>query len=73
MSFLKSLKIRKSKKGQAAIEYFVLFAVIAGLTIVSLGSGMDFLGKVRRTLQGDPSGIPQGFFGRAAKSIIYTR
>ncbi|GEM_PF-4007268 len=68
MSFIKSLKIRKGKKGQAAIEYFVLFAVITALTIASVGPGLNFLVNVKRTLQG--TRLTVGFFGRVASRII---
>lgn len=35
------------KTGQSILEYFILLSVIAGLTIVTLGAGSNFLGGVK--------------------------
>lgn len=59
MAFRKILKIRGKKKGQASLEYFILFAVIALLTLISLSS---FLPKVRNA--------GEDFFNKAAGKII---
>ena len=53
-----------SLAGQASLEYFILFAVIACLTILSFSS---FLPKVREAIQGSSS--KDGFFQKAAKGI----
>lgn len=49
------------KKGQAALEYFIIFTIIAVLTILSFST---FLPKVKEAIQG--SG---GFFQNAARQI----
>ncbi len=55
-----SLK-KNLEKGQASLEYFILFAVIAILTLVSLST---FYPQVKNIIQGE-----QGFFQRAAGRI----
>jgi len=50
--------------GQASLEYFILFAIIAVLTILSFSS---FLPKVKEAIQGTSS--KEGFFQKAAKGI----
>ena len=53
-----------SLTGQASLEYFILFAIIACLTILSFSS---FLPKVKEAIQGTSS--KEGFFQKAAKGI----
>ncbi len=60
MTFIKSLKINKSKKGQASLEYFIIFSVVALLVILSFSS---FLPVIQRTLQGNSK--TKGFFQKA--------
>jgi Flp pilus assembly pilin Flp len=52
------------KKAQAAVEYFIIFAIIAVLTILSFST---FLPKVKEALQG--SSAKEGFFQKAATRI----
>jgi Flp pilus assembly pilin Flp len=52
------------KKGQAALEYFIIFAIIAVLTILSFST---FLPKVKEAIQG--SDTKKGFFQNAARQI----
>lgn len=47
MTFKNYLRGNKSKKAQAALEYFIIFAVVAALTLVSLAS--VFLDNVRNS------------------------
>lgn len=49
---------------QASLEYFILFAIIAVLTILSFSS---FLPKVKESIMG--SAQKDGFFQKAAKQI----
>jgi len=49
---------------QASLEYFILFALIAVLTILSFSS---FLPKVKEAIQG--SSQKEGFFQKAATEI----
>ncbi len=56
--------IMKVKKGQAAIEYFILFTIIAVITILSFST---FLPKVKEAIQG--SNESAGFFQKAAQQI----
>lgn len=49
-------------RGQAALEYFILFSVIALLTLLSLSS---FFPKVQEAIQGK-----DGFFQKAVERII---
>ena len=53
-----------SLAGQASLEYFILFAIIACLTILSFSS---FLPKVKEAIQGTSS--KEGFFQKAATQI----
>jgi len=53
---------RPAIRAQASLEYFILFAVIAVLTIVSLNKGLPTLIE---KMQG-----PNGFFHKAAQKII---
>lgn len=62
MNLKKSLK----SKGQAALEYFILLAIIMGLSLISLSS---FLPKVRDAVQG--SETSEGYFQKAMDRIIY--
>lgn len=55
------------RKAQSSVEYFILFAIIAVLTILSFSS---FLPKVKETIQG--SATKQGFFQKAAVAITNT-
>jgi len=57
MTFIKSLRTKVKKKGQASLEYFIIFAVLALLTILSLSS---LFPQLQNALQG--SG---GFFEKA--------
>ncbi|MCX5695856.1 MAG: hypothetical protein NTW18_04225 [Candidatus Omnitrophica bacterium] len=50
--------------GQAAVEYFILFAIIACLTILSFST---FLPKVKEAIQG--SSEKEGLFQKAATQI----
>lgn len=59
MSLKKFLKMTLKKKAQASLEYFIIFSVIAGLTLLSLSS---FLPKVKTT--------GEEFFKKAAERII---
>jgi len=52
-------------KGQAVLEYFILFAAIGVLGIVSLST---FFPKIRDVVQGTAS--QQGYFQKAANAII---
>ena len=52
------------RKAQASLEYFILFAIIAVLTILSFSS---FLPKVKEAIQG--SETKEGFFQKAATQI----
>jgi hypothetical protein len=49
---------------QASVEYFILFAIIAVLTILSFSS---FLPKVKEAIQGSEQ--KEGFFQKAATEI----
>ena len=62
MAFKKYLK-----RGQASLEYFILFSIIIILTILALNalSPDSFLFKVQNTIQGE-----KGLFKNAAKRII---
>jgi len=60
MTFIKSLKTPKREKAQASLEYFVLFSMMAILTILSLSA---FFPKLQRVLQGN--GSTEGFFQKA--------
>jgi len=51
----------KFNSGQASLEYFILFAIIAVLTILSFSS---FFPKVKEAIQGK-----DGFFQKAATAI----
>ncbi|MDD2679211.1 MAG: hypothetical protein PHO03_00195 [Candidatus Omnitrophica bacterium] len=51
-------------KGQASLEYFIIFAIIAVLTILSFST---FLPKVKEAIQG--SSAKTGFFQKAATAI----
>ena len=62
MSFTKYLRIR-GRNGQVALEYLILFSIVAILTIVSLNVG--FLNGVKNTLQGQ-----DGFFERCVRWYI---
>lgn len=59
MGLKKNLKL-----GQASLEYFILFAVIAILTILSFAS---FFPNLQATIQG--TSTTTGFFQRAAERI----
>lgn len=59
MSFKKCLKT-----GQASLEYFILFSIVAGLSLLSLSS---FYPKVREAIQG--SETKEGFFQIVNKRI----
>jgi len=50
--------------GQAAVEYFILFAIIACLTVLSFST---FLPKVKEAIQG--SSEKEGLFQKAATEI----
>ena len=52
------------KKGQASLEYFIIFAIIAVLTILSFST---FLPKVKEAIQG--SNTTEGVFQKAATAI----
>ena len=62
MNLKKSLK----SQGQAALEYFILLAIIMGLSLISLSS---FFPKVRDAVQG--SQAEEGYFQKATDRIIY--
>lgn len=66
MTFKKNLRIQSSCKGQATLEYFILIAVIALLTILSLTT---FHTNIANLTQGevDSQGnvIRNGFFQAA--------
>jgi competence protein ComGC len=49
MTFKKSLRTKNNTKAQATLEYFIIFALIALLTILSL---TNFHKDVRSALQG---------------------
>jgi len=68
MTFIKSLRIKKEKKGQVSLEYFVIFAVVALVTIVSFSA---FLPKVQRALQGDSKtkGLFQDAIGKNGLNV----
>jgi hypothetical protein len=59
--------IHTHPKAQSSVEYFILFAIIAVITILSFSS---FLPKVKETIQG--SSTKQGFFQKAATEITNT-
>lgn len=62
MNLKKSLK---SKRAQASLEYFILFAIIAVLTILSfVSSPVTILTKVQAALQGE-----SGLFQRTAERL----
>ncbi len=52
------------KKGQASIEYFIIFTVTAGIVLLSLG---PFTQYIREKFQGTSSS--DGAFQRAVKNI----
>lgn len=52
------------KTGQASLEYFILFAIIAVITILSFST---FLPKVKEAIQGSDN--KAGFFQKAATQI----
>ncbi|MBL7152050.1 MAG: hypothetical protein ISS89_05660 [Candidatus Omnitrophica bacterium] len=52
----------KSLTGQASLEYFIIFSVIALLTILSLSS---FFPRIQQAMQGEA-----GYFQKAAEEII---
>lgn len=58
MTFTNSIKNPKRKKGQAVLEYFILFCVIGVLAIAGLTS---FLGGVRTS--------SEAFFNKEANRI----
>ncbi len=58
------LKIREHKSGQAVVEYFILFTVIAVLTVLSLSS---FLTQVQTIMQGNET--EEGYFERTVERI----
>jgi Flp pilus assembly pilin Flp len=60
-AFVLGVLMADLKKGQAALEYFIIFTIIAVLTILSFST---FLPKVKEAIQG--SG---GFFQNAARQI----
>lgn len=60
MTFIKSLKMFKTKKAQASLEYFIIFSIVALLTILSF---TDFLPRVQAALQGTSN--KPGVFQRA--------
>jgi|GEM_PF-2106188 len=66
MSFKKYLKI---KIGQSTLEYFILFSIIAGLSILSLSS---FYPKVRAAIQGteEQEGLFQIAFKRLGDAVL---
>ena len=53
---------RVLRRGQAAIEYFVIFAAIIAFAVIS---AERLWPQVRDSLQG-----PTGFFGRAATRLV---
>lgn len=68
MTFKKFLRTKNLSRAQATLEYFILMAVIALITIVSLSA---FHGRVLQTTQGevDEEGnvVQSGFF----QSVLY--
>lgn len=62
MSLKKNLKI-----GQASLEYFIVFAIVAVITILSFSS---FLPEVRKAILGaNNTTAGEGLFQKAAKNI----
>ncbi|MFA5144924.1 MAG: hypothetical protein WC723_02845 [Candidatus Omnitrophota bacterium] len=59
MGFRKFLKIVSTTKAQSSLEYFILFAVIGGLTLITLSS---FLPQVKQS--------GEDLFTNAANRII---
>ncbi|MFH1397219.1 MAG: hypothetical protein ABIH27_01540 [Candidatus Omnitrophota bacterium] len=60
------LKENNSKNyGQAAFEYFMIFALVVGLTLLSVS---NFLPQIREALSS--SSGSDGFFQNVAKGII---
>jgi hypothetical protein len=51
MTFKKFLKLKVSKKGQSALEYFILFAVVASVVYYGLSEGGP-LEQIGDALQG---------------------
>ncbi len=77
MDFRKPLKIFAEKQAQASLEYFVLFALIALLTIVSFSA---FHKQVKQAMgvgmeknPGLPSELQKGAFQNAAERLIKDR
>lgn len=68
MTFKKSLKIIVKTKAQASLEYFIIFGVIAILTLWSFNA---FFPKVQSVLQGDSSrtGLMREVTGRDGINI----
>jgi len=60
MSFKKFSRDRKKESAQASLEYFILFGVIALLTIISFNT---FLPRIVKAVQGTSGS--QGVFQRA--------
>ena len=56
---------RTRRKGQAALEYFIIFAAIGILGLISVST---FLPRMREAIQG--SATQDGYFQNAADRII---
>ena len=60
MTFKKCLRTKKSRRGQAALEYFIVFAILALITILSLSS---FHGRMLSSTRGFFQAVVVGTHG----------
>lgn len=61
MYLKKFLKITAAIKGQAALEYLILFAALSMLTLAAFSSSTDsFISKIQQKLQGNGAMFQQG-------------